>query len=131
VIACSNIAEPPGTFTAEAALQPADGVADPVTGNVAMVIGARQTQIGVSVRGGADGTRLGWAVRNGSCSGTGQRVGPASAFPAIEIEEDGEGEAQTVIFRRIDVDDRYAAEVFDQPDGTGTVQACADLVPAE
>lgn len=118
-------------LTAEAELQPSDGVADPVTGSVAMVIQARQTQIGIGVRGGESGTQLAWSVRNGSCSATGQRIGPASAFPLIDIEEGGEGEAETVIFRRIPEDEPYAAEVFGGPDGTGTVQACADLIPGD
>lgn len=95
------------------------------------MISARETQIGIGVRGGVPESVLGWAVRNGSCNGTGQRIGPASAYPPIEIDSIGEGEAETVIFRRIETDVQYAAEVFDQPDGVGTVQACADLVPSE
>lgn len=126
---CSSIEEPAEIFTAEGALQPADGVVDPITGTVAMVIQARNTQIGIGLRAGQEGEEFGWSVRNGSCNGTGERIGPASAFPPIVIDEDGEGQAETVIVRRIDVDERYAAEVFDQPDGTGPVQACADLVP--
>jgi hypothetical protein len=127
--ACSGISEPLEIFTAESALQPADGAVDPVTGTVAMVIRERQTQIGIGVRGGSDGTQFGWSVRNGSCSGSGDRVGPASAFPAIVIGEDGDGDAETVIFRRLPVDGVYAAEVFDGAAATGTVRACADLVP--
>lgn len=129
--ACSGISEPPETLTVESELQSADGVVDPIAGTVAMVIGERQTQIGIGVRGGVDGTILGWAVRNGSCRESGDRVGPVTAFPDIEIQEDGDGDAETVIFRRLPADEIYAAEVFGGPGATGTVQACADLDPRD
>jgi hypothetical protein len=131
VVGCSGISEPPEIVTLEADLQPADGVTDPFAGTVAMVIEERQTQIGIGVRGALEGTRFGWAVRNGSCSGTGDGIGPASAFPSIEVNEDGDGAAETTLFRRIAIEDVYAAEVFAEPAGTGVVLACADLVPGD
>jgi hypothetical protein len=131
VVGCSGISEPPEIVTLEADLLPTEGVIDPIAGTVAMVIEERQTQIGIGLRGGLEGSRFGWTVRNGSCSGTGDGIGPMSAFPSIEVDKDGDGVAETTLFRRIAVEGVYAAEVFAEPDGTRTVLACADLVPGD
>jgi hypothetical protein len=127
--ACSGITDPPEIVTVESTLEVADGASESITGSVAMVIGERQTQIGIGVEGGTEDAVLGWVVRNGSCSTTGERLGPASAFPSIEIDTNGAGDAQTVLFRRISPAGPYAAEVSANPDGTGSIHACADLVP--
>jgi hypothetical protein len=128
---CYGSTEPPEIVTLEATLEPADGVVDPVTGSVAMVIGTSQTQIGIGIEGGTIGERLGWAVRNGTCSGSGERVGPVTAFPPIEVGTTGAGESETVLFRRIAISGPYAAEVFANEDATGDVMACADLVRSD
>jgi hypothetical protein len=125
--ACSGITEPPPVVQAESALQPADDAADPITGRVAMVIGERRTQIGIGIEGVLEGSRFGWRVRNGACTGTGDRIAPVSDFPPIEIDEDGTGASETIIFRRIATGTTYAAEVLSEPDGTGSVLACGEL----
>jgi hypothetical protein len=124
---CGGITEPPPIVQVESALQPADDVADPVTGRVAMVIAERQTQIGILVEGGLEGSSLGWRVRNGMCTGSGDGIGPASSFPPIEVGDDGTGAVETIIFRRIATGTTYAAEVVSEPNGAGSVLACAEL----
>jgi hypothetical protein len=126
--ACSGIEEPAPIVQLQGDLQPVAGAADPITGQVAMVIGERQTQIGIGIAGALEGTSLGWRVRNGSCTGSGDRIGPANGFPPIEIEEDGTGATETILFRRIATSAAYAAEVVSEPDGTGSVLACAELL---
>lgn len=129
--ACSGITDPPEIVQLQGELDPADDVAEPITGSVAMVIAERQTQIGIGVDGAVEGRRFGWRVRNGSCPGSGDRIGPASGFPPIEIDEDGTGQAETILFRRIDASATYAAEVLTETDGTGSVLACGVFVAAD
>jgi hypothetical protein len=106
---------------------PADGVVDPVTGSVAMVASSNMTQIGIGIQGALPAARLGWQVRAGSCTATGARVAPEAAFPAIQISDEGTGQAETVINRRLSGSTSYAAEVFSNAGGSGEVLGCADL----
>jgi hypothetical protein len=125
--ACISATEPIEVVTWEAELVAAEGGADPISGSGAMVSGERQTQVGISVRFAPASTSLGWALVEGSCTGPGSRVGPASAYPSIQADDDGDGAAETRIGRRIDTAGPYAAAVYENPDGSGAVLACANL----
>lgn len=122
--ACTGPTEPPETAIWRADF--ADGGV--VGGGVAMVAGVRDTQIGVSVLGWPAGARLGWAVRNGTCTGSGSLIGPGSTFAPIPIGDEGDGELTIVLHRRVDTDTEYVTELFEAEDRSGQPLTCAPLV---
>ena len=113
--------------TWEADLLPAAGVEEDITGNVAMVANEFTTQIGIGLSGEADG-RYTWAVHEGSCAAPGSRVGPADAFPPLELGDDGNGSASMLLNRRVDPDPAYVAVVRVGTDVSGLPKACGTLV---
>jgi hypothetical protein len=115
-----------GVVLWEAVLEPSQS-AGALAGTIAMVANQHNTQIGIGVTGGMVGARLGWAVRTGTCGGSGTRVAGATAYPAIVITAEGNGAEETVINRRIATDAQYAGEVFANADGTGPVLSCGTL----
>ena len=125
---CVGASEPLDVILWEGALDAVSGAPVSYGGSVAMAANAHDTQIGIGVNGGSAGTQLGWAMRTGSCSGTGERVAAAGAYPAIVLSSEGSGNATALIRRRIAADEQYAAELFANAGGTGAVLACAQMV---
>jgi hypothetical protein len=125
---CVGTSEPLDVLLWEGVLDPAPGAPVSYSGSVAMVANQHDTQIGVGVTGGASGAQLGWAVRTGTCTGTGQRVAAITAYPPIVISAEGSGNASATIRRRVDDDERYVAELFPNTNGSGAVLACGELI---
>lgn len=128
---CFSATEPVEVLMWDAELIASDGIVDGLSGTLAMVISGDRTQIGVGVRLAPAGSALGWALREGTCTGVGDRVGPVSAFPAIAIDGSGDGAAETILFRRIPTAGPYVGVIYQNDDGTGVVLACGDLTPRE
>jgi hypothetical protein len=125
--ACIGATEPLDVVTWEAGLIGADGAADPPSGSVAMVIGENQPRAGIGVRDAPARATLAWDVRAGTCAAPGDRVGPATAWPAIQVSDSGTGAAEATVNRRIDTDGPYAGFLYEGELGSGGVLACADL----
>lgn len=124
---CISATDPVEILTWDGTLVASDGIVDGLSGTVAMVIGEGQTQIGVAVHLAPAGETLGWALHEGVCVAPGSRVGPANVFPGISVDNDGDGQAETVLFRRIATAGPYAVVIHENEDGTGIVLACGDL----
>ncbi len=126
MVACLGPTEPVEILQWQAPLAAAPDAATPITGSIAMVARELETRIGVGIRDAEPGARLGWHVRSGRCSGSGDAVAPTSVFPVIVVLDDGQGRAEAVVRRRLS-GNAYAGEVFADPDGSRIVLACADL----
>ena len=98
-----------------------------IGGSVAMVANEHDTQVGIGVNGAQPNARLGWAVRTGTCTGTGVRVAGTTAYPALAVDTQGDARAEMVIRRRLDGNVEYASELFANSNGSGAVLACADM----
>jgi hypothetical protein len=111
--------------------QPVAGAPSFVGGTVEMVANPQTSSVGVFLEGepGED-YDVSWHVRNGPCSGTGQRVAPPATFPAVTISGDGTGIGIANINRRLEVG-TYSAEVFSGADGSGDRLACANLTQTQ
>jgi hypothetical protein len=127
VLACFGPLDPAEIVLLDGTFEPPAAAPITVGGTVAMVIGADRTQIGVGFSGGNAGATFGWSVRNGTCGSTGSRIGPADLFVGVVLGAEGSARAETIVNRRIDPGQRYAAEIFERPDGSGRVVACAEL----
>jgi len=125
--ACVGQTEPVDVVKWQGFLIASVDTGDPFTGLAAMVIEEQQTRMGISVDDAPAGITIGWAVLEGSCDAPGERVGPATAYPPVDVSESGTGAAETVLFRRISTTGPYATLVYENRDGSGRVLACADL----
>jgi hypothetical protein len=97
-----------------------------LSGQASMVANPFDTHVGVVVDADAE-LQLSWLVRNGACSGSGERIAPQTTFPPLTESSASRLSATAVINRRIS-GSSYAVEIFVGPDGTGELVACADLV---
>lgn len=123
---CVSPAAPPEALLWEGqVLVEAAGPPD-MSGSAAMVAFATQTQVGVGVADAPADAVFGWVVRSGTCATPEAAVGPASAFPALDVTGGGTAEAEAVIQRRL-TGMEYAVQVVENGDGSGAVLACADL----
>lgn len=125
-VGCLSATEPPetlfweGTFIAEA-----NGPAS-LNGSAAMVALRSHSQLGVGIQGAPPSIEYGWVLRNGTCATPGNAVAPASAFPALDVNSNGDVDLEVAIERRLTGTD-YAVQVIENADGSGEVLACADL----
>ena len=125
--ACVGATEPLAVVKWEADLIGTDGLADPPSGSVAMVIGEFETQVGISVRDVPAHATLAWDVKAGTCATPGDRVGAASVFVPIQVSDSGTGAAEATIARRVATDGPYAGFLYEDAAGPVGVLACADL----
>jgi hypothetical protein len=99
-----------------------------IGGTAEMVANPGDTAAGIFLDAAVtDDVIVGWHIRNGACSASGERVAGPDAFPAITITASGSGTGFATIRRRLPRG-TYAAEVFDGPAATGVRLACADLI---
>lgn len=124
--ACMSSTEPLDPVIWEADLSLTSEATDVLTGRVLMVANPHNTEIGVYLSG-TPGAGYSWHVRSGTCAGSGTAVGPDFVFPAVTINDEGEGTGLATLNRRVDRG-TYAGVVVAGADGSGPVVACADLV---
>jgi hypothetical protein len=98
-----------------------------VTGQVFMVANVAESEIGITLDLDWPDMVFSWHVRNGVCSGSGQRLAPLPEFGAFSSTDEGP-HARAVLRRRVAVDATYSAELFEGPNTTGQLLACADLI---
>jgi hypothetical protein len=123
---CLSPTSPPEVLLWEGELLvEAEGPAD-MKGSAAMVAYQFQSDVGVGIESGPEGVSYGWRVHSGTCATPGDAVAPSTAFPALNVDSDGAGEAATTIQRRL-TGTEYAVQVVENADGSGAVLACADL----
>ena len=127
IAGCRQTGEPVDVLLWEGELEPVAGSSNAVSGSIAMVANEHDTQIGIGINASA-GARLGWVVRSGTCANPGDRLGPNSAFPEISVSDAGDGEAETVIRRRVANAAQYAGAVYATVNATDQPIACADMV---
>lgn len=121
--ACSLDVVTPRDPAWEATIEPTTAGGS-IAGRAAAVTRPDGSQIGILVEGAEEGVRLGWHVRTGSCGGSGERLGPPTAYPALEFAEGEEVEVTTVIPDRMASGGTYSVEVRQTPDLQAPVLAC-------
>lgn len=115
---CSIDVQEPLSTLWEGQLSSVDGSG--LSGSVAAVSRADDTEVGIVVNGGEVGDRWVWRLRRGSCDAPGTALGSPEAFPVLEAEEQEggpepglvvEAEARTVLPTTLDRNSDYHATV--------------------
>ena len=120
---CSDI-----TYTApiafEAHLQ--NRIGDGVTGQVAAVTQARNTQAGLDVNG-QEATKYGWQINNGTCAQPGPIVGGRGNYPDVTTNSDGLGTIERTFVSELLTSDREYHAVLVDAATRQTIIACGEL----
>lgn len=123
---CVGAVDLPETFLFSGDLVPAADADVPIFGSMAVIVQRQETILSIGLEGALEGETFGWMVRTGRCDGAGEPV-VSTSLPPLTVSEEGTASMDVIMQRRLDGNVSYAGEVFANPDGTGTVLACADL----
>jgi hypothetical protein len=107
------------------------GGATPLTGAVATTPGldGTSTYVHVSLAGAPAGAAYPWQLREGPCGGSGAVVGPAAAYGALAVNEQGRAAAAATMPLHLAPNTRYHVRVGASAADPQTVVACGDLTP--
>jgi hypothetical protein len=98
-----------------------------LTGQVAAVVNATETDVGIGLDGATPGAQHVWALRFGSCSTPGQQMGEDLDYPVLAVSDSGKASAETALGTRLARDGSYAVLVRRGTTDTARV-ACGDLI---
>jgi hypothetical protein len=106
------------------------GVSSPVSGTAELKPGATPNEIRATVRiaGSVVGLVHPWALRAGRCGEAGGVVGPADAYPTLEVRADGTAEATTTLPVAMPLGRAHVVTVM-RSRSDSTVIACGLLTP--
>jgi hypothetical protein len=126
VAGCISVTEPPMTLFWTGAVEADAAAPFWISGTAEMVANPADSSVGLFLDADPEETVVVfWLVRNGPCSGSGERIAPEAAFPPITLAG-SRGVGIASIRRRIPAG-TYAAEVYGQADVAGDRLACAEL----
>ena len=88
-----------------------------------------QTEAHVSVANASPGGRHPWHVHRGRCGSDQGILGPAEAYPVLEVGGDGKAEADATLPIVLPRQGQYFVNVHASPSNMGTIVACGNLAP--
>jgi len=68
-----------------------------------------------------------WHVHFGSCTNTGDIVGPAESYEPLVVGQDGRAEMTATVMFELDADVAYSVNVHESPTALSTIIACGNL----
>lgn len=100
-----------------------------ITGSANVTRGdsAAQMKVAISILGAAAGDLHPWHLHAGRCGDDGPIVGPAAAYPALNVDAKGYASALTILPLEVPRDGNYSVSVHLSPTELGTVVACTNL----
>ncbi|MDQ3138317.1 MAG: hypothetical protein M3Q93_12135 [Gemmatimonadota bacterium] len=88
-----------------------------------------ETEAGVSISNSAPGGRHPWHVHRGQCGTDQGVVGQADAYEVLEVEGNGEAEAEATLAVPAPRTGQYYVDVHASPSNMGTLVACGNMAP--
>lgn len=91
--------------------------------------GQTRTHVSIDIEFAEPGAVHPWHIHQGDCGDTPVPpvVGEMTAYPPIEVDQGGEGEATAAINATLDPDGDYQVKLHQSPTETGTIIACGEL----
>jgi hypothetical protein len=100
-----------------------------VHGTAWMAPATGHTTAGVSISNAAPGGTHPWHIHEGRCGGNGPILGPADAYPPLNVANDGTASAQANLDIPLPESGDYYVNVHASSDNMGTIIACGNLAP--
>jgi hypothetical protein len=110
-----------------ATLEPQSGSTVTGSGTVAPGSTADQTSASVTLANAESGAVHPWHIHSGRCGDNGPIVGPASAYPPLNVGADGSSTASATLPLATPVSGSYYINVHRSPTEMGTIVACGNL----
>lgn len=125
--ACTNLSVNDSAATLwDTQLMPAPAYPD-VSGQAAAVSRSDGTNLGIGLQGAEPGAQHLWHLRLGTCVVPGQRIGPDSDYPVLDVDGAGSASAEAVLGARLSSGAAYHVEVRLSATDSSRV-ACGDLL---
>lgn len=100
-----------------------------IHGTAWMAPAGGHTVASVTISNAAPGGVHPWHVHQGRCGGNGAIVGPADAYPPLNVQSDGTATAQANPDFPLPSSGDYHVNVHAASDNMGTIIACGNLAP--
>jgi hypothetical protein len=102
-----------------------------IRGSVAMTPGSNSgtTRMSVNLSNAAPGGVHPWQMRYGQCDADGGVFGPAEAYPALKVDEEGRASASATVPLAMPTDGSYHVRVSASAANPETIVACGNLAP--
>lgn len=91
------------------------------------IVRARAAAGADTIAGGTAGGTHPWHIHEGACGSGGPVVGPANAYPPLQVAGNGAASAEAHLMLKLNEARRYPVNVHASPAEMGNVVACGDL----
>ena len=99
----------------------------PLTGFASMsILASGQSRANLTISNAIPATSHDWRIRMGSCDDPGQPLGPESAYPRLDVYEDGRASGTATLEQRLANDQKYSISVSRWGDDPVEI-ACGDF----
>ena len=96
-------------------------------GSAAATTIGSETEVVISITGGASGGQHPWHVHRGACASGGPVVGSAGAYPVLRPDAGGNANETANLSVALAPGQRYHVNVHESPQNAGNIVACAEL----
>jgi hypothetical protein len=95
----------------------------------APMAGVETTRATINISNATPGGVHPWHIHKGRCGADGGIVGPAEAYKALKIDNDGKATASVTLNMPLPTEGEYYVNVHASPSNMGTIVACGNLAP--
>ncbi|HEX2094241.1 MAG TPA: hypothetical protein VHG28_17690 [Longimicrobiaceae bacterium] len=98
-----------------------------ITGTSRVTVREDHTIATLSISGGRSGGVHPWHIHEGTCATGGPVVGPASAYPPLNVASNGQASAEAHLMLQLNEAQSYHINVHASPTEMGNIVACGAL----
>lgn len=103
------------------------GSASGATGTARAVVRNKRTVLSVTLSGVTAGTVHPWHLHEGTCGSGGPIVGNASAYPPLQVGNEGRAEGSATLDLALNEAKTYYVNIHASPENMGTIVACGEI----
>jgi superoxide dismutase, Cu-Zn family len=98
-----------------------------ITGTSQALVADGRTRVSISISGASSGASHPWHVHAGSCGSGGPVVGPATAYPPLDVGSAGTATGNAELSLTLNEASDYHVNVHQSAADMGTIVACGNL----